>query len=76
MKSGVGERSCDVLKWLRETDRVKWTREVQDRINDEIADMSDDGVRERFSRRPMDRALARLFDRRRVPRRAGGLSSA
>ena len=42
MKSEAGKKSFDVMKWLRETDRVKWTRKVQDSINEEIADMSDD----------------------------------
>ena len=50
------------MKWLRETDRVKWTREVRDRINEEIVDMSDRELRECFSQRPTDAVLGRLYD--------------
>lgn len=48
-------------------DCVKWTREVRDRINEEIADMSGEELREWFSQRPTDPVLARLFDRRKSP---------
>ena len=50
------------MKWLRETDRVKWTREVRDRINEEIVDMSDGEFRECFSQPPTDTVLGRLYD--------------
>lgn len=52
---------------VKRFDCVKWTREVRDRLNDEIADMSGEELREWFSRRPTDPVLARLFDRRTVP---------
>ena len=52
---------------VKRFDCVKWTREVRDRINEEIADMSGEELREWFSRRPTDPVLARLFDRRTVP---------
>lgn len=48
-------------------DCVKWTREVRDRINEEIADLSGEELREWFSRRPTDPILARLFDLRKAP---------
>ena len=51
----------------KEFDCVKWTREVRDRINDQIADMSGEELREWLSQRPTDPVLARLFDRRKVP---------
>ena len=50
------------MKWLRETDRVKWTREVRDRINEEIVAMSDRELRECFSQRPTDAVLGSLYD--------------
>ena len=52
---------------VKRFDCVKWTREVRDRINEEIADMSGEELQEWFSRRPTDPVLARLFDRRTVP---------
>lgn len=48
-------------------DCVKWTREVRDRINEEIADMSGEELRDWLSQRPTDPVLARLFDRRKAP---------
>ena len=58
MMSEPGEKKFDC---------VKWTREVRDRINEEIADMSGEELREWFSQRPKDPILARLFDRRKAP---------
>lgn len=54
-------------------DCVKWIREVRDWINEEIADMTGEELREWFARRPTDPVLARLFDRMGAPegRRAG-----
>ena len=59
MANGFGEKSFDVMKWLRET---------RDGINEEIADMSGEELREWFSRRPTDPVLARMFDRRKAPK--------
>ena len=66
MKTETGPKSFKVMKWLRET---------RDQINEEIADMSGDELREWFCRRPTDPVLARMYDRRRAPRadeRRGG----
>lgn len=65
MKNETAEQPFEVMKWLRET---------RDRINEEIADMSGEELREWFSRRPTDPVLARMFDRRKAPtaRRAQG----
>ena len=54
MTPQTGEKSFDVMKWLRET---------RDRINGKIADMSGEELREWFSQRPTDPILAGLFDR-------------
>ena len=68
MKTEADEKSFDVMKWLRE---------VRDRINEEIAEMSGGNLREWFFRRPTDPVLARLFDRRTVPdAREGGACTA
>ncbi len=58
MKTKAGEKAFDC---------VKWTREVRDRINEEIADMSGADLREWFAQRPADPLLAKLFDRRTAP---------
>ena len=55
----------------KEFDCVKWTREVRDRINDQIADMSGEELREWLSQRPTEPVLARLFDRRKAPEGGG-----
>ena len=57
MNTETGEKGFDVMKW---------TREVRDRINDQIADMSGEELREWLSQRPTDPVLARLFDRRKA----------
>ena len=58
---------------VKRFDCVKRTREVRDRINEEIADLSGEELREWLSRRPTDPVLASLFDRSAVPEgREGG----
>ena len=58
MTSDVGEKSFDVMKWLRAT---------REQIYEETKHMSPEERRAWYSRRPTDPVLARLFDRRRVP---------
>ena len=58
MKNDAADKSFDVMKWLRATRAELY---VETKI------MSIDERREWESRRPTDPALARLFDRRKVP---------
>ncbi len=58
MTPQTGEKSFDVMKWLRAT---------RDRHYEETKDMSREERREWYSRRPKDPVLARLFDRRKAP---------
>ena len=69
MKNDAGEKSFDVMKWLRAT---------RAEIYEETKNMSIDERREWESRRPTDLVLARLFDRRTVPedgRRTGSANT-
>ena len=60
-----------VVAPAKKFDCLKWTREVRDEINAEIADMS---VEERLwwwaAQRPTDPFLARLWDRGNPPKRS------
>ena len=59
MKNDAGEKSFDVMKWLRAT---------RAEIYEETKNMSIDERRQWESQRPTDPVLARLFDRRRAPK--------
>ena len=59
MKSEVGEKAFDC---------VKWTRSTRDRINAEIRNMSHEELQRWLdAQRPTDPFLAELFDRREAP---------
>ncbi len=54
MSGEVDEKSFDVMTWLRAT---------RDEINEQIADMSGEELREWLARGPSDVSRGRLYDR-------------